>query len=351
MKFRARIEKLVRWTNVLLILCSFLAYLSPYVNPDKFWVLSFFGLAFPWLLLGNLFYVIFWLVKRKRYFLFSLGCILLGWNHVDSFVGLSMVNFAKAEKPLHVMSYNIHGLRSLQVKDAAQRDLKENAFLRFLIQDGPLDVFCAQECSRANESFIATSLQFPYFHRAGYSGAVIFSKHPIVDKGELKFKKSGNAVAWADLQIGEQVVRVYSAHLQSTSVSPLADKVMTEGDLQEKETWLNIKGMLGRVKAATQRRAHQAAALADHLAQSPHPVLLCGDFNDNPQSYSYRLLTRQLNDAFRKKGAGLGTTYAGSIPALRIDYILSDPRFRVNEHSIYREDYSDHYPVRASLSL
>jgi len=351
MAFRKRIEKLVRWTNVLLILCSFLAYLSPYVNPTQFWLLSFFGLAFPWLLLGNIIYVIFWLLKKKRYFLFSLGCILLGFNHVNTFVGLRFMESAEVPNSIRVMSYNIYGLRKINVKDSKLKDAKENQFLKMMVEDGPLDILCAQECMRANESFLATSLQFPYFHRAGYSGAVIFSKHPILDKGEFKFEKGGNACVWVDIKIKEKTVRVYNAHLQSTRVSPIADKVINEGDIQKKETWINIKGALSRVKTASQKRAAQAQMLADHIAQSPHPVILCGDFNDNPQSYSYRLLTQQLSDAFRQKGRGLGTTYAGKIPALRIDYILVDPSFRVNDHLIMRENFSDHYPVVSEVVI
>jgi endonuclease/exonuclease/phosphatase family metal-dependent hydrolase len=69
-------------------------------------------------------------------------------------------------------------------------------------------------------------------------------------------------------------------------------------------------------------RARQAEILREHIAASPHPVIVCGDFNDTPLSYSYRLMSKGLKDSFMEKGWGLGTTYAGALPALRIDYIL-----------------------------
>ena len=81
------------------------------------------------------------------------------------------------------------------------------------------------------------------------------------------------------------------------------------------------------------------------MNNSPYKVIVCGDFNDTPQSYTYNLLSENLNDSFKTKGVGFGTTYAGSIPALRIDYILTHEKIKVQSHKILKENYSDHFPV------
>ncbi|MEM8906288.1 MAG: endonuclease/exonuclease/phosphatase family protein, partial [Bacteroidota bacterium] len=96
-------------------------------------------------------------------------------------------------------------------------------------------------------------------------------------------------------------------------------------------------------------RAQQAHLVAEHVRNSPYPVMICGDFNETPLSYVYRILSAPLQDAFKQKGSGLGTTYAGKIPALRIDYILADRRLKILDHQILYKSYSDHYPVRSSF--
>ena len=38
------------------------------------------------------------------------------------------------------------------------------------------------------------------------------------------------------------------------------------------------------------------------------PVILCGDFNDTPASYTYRTVKGDLTDGFRDCGSGFGYT-------------------------------------------
>ena len=80
-------------------------------------------------------------------------------------------------------------------------------------------------------------------------------------------------------------------------------------------------------------------------------VIICGDFNDTPLSYIYRTFAHQRKDSFCEQGIGFGTTYAGNIPALRIDYILTDPIFQIETHEVYRFKVSDHYGVGSAISF
>ena len=77
----------MRWINLLLVLGTFLVYLSPYIPPHVFFPLVFPGLLFPWLILANALFFVFWLIVRDRYFLFSLGVIVLGFAEVSSIIG------------------------------------------------------------------------------------------------------------------------------------------------------------------------------------------------------------------------------------------------------------------------
>ena len=351
MSKRKRVENLFRWINVLLILATFLAYLSPFIHPGKFWIPSFFGLAYPWLLLFNIGFIIFWLSFKKKYFLFSLVTIILGWNHFDNFVGLRLFTKTYRKEHTTIMSFNLRALRSLNIKNKEKAKEKKNAFLKFIQQKGQIDLLCTQECTTSNQSFLTTALNFDHVFRPTRGHVVIFSKYPMLNSGQLIFEKSSNSCTWVDIKIKGEKIRVYNLHLQSTKISPIANKVIKEGDLQEKETWLNIKGILGRVKRASQQRAAQALKIAKHIKKCPYPIILCGDFNDTPQSFTYRVLSKGLKDSFQQKGRGLGTSFAGSIPALRIDYILLNPKFNVRDCSILKENYSDHFPVISQIQI
>ncbi|MEM1121891.1 MAG: hypothetical protein AAGJ18_15675, partial [Bacteroidota bacterium] len=98
-------EKTLRGLNLLLIGLTFLAYLSPFVDPATFWLFSFLGMAYPWLLFANMLFALFWLSSKKWYFLFSVGCILVGWNHFQSFVGLN-TPLPKNKDEITVMTMN-----------------------------------------------------------------------------------------------------------------------------------------------------------------------------------------------------------------------------------------------------
>ncbi len=82
-----------------------------------------------------------------------------------------------------------------------------------------------------------------------------------------------------------------------------------------------------------------------------YKIILCGDFNDTPASYTYNLLTKKLKDSFVEKGNGFGRTYAGKWPKFRIDYILHDENIKCVEHTVYKETYTDHYPISSKFIL
>ena len=338
----------MRWLNVLLILITFLSYLSPYINPESFWPVNFIGIAYPWLLLLNLLFVAFWLLRRNWYFLFSFACILMGWSHLTGFWGFHFFQ-ATTSQDINVMSYNIQYLQYVKGKpEIKERKLKEIA--TFLKAAQP-SVLCLQETSDYSVQMLKEELAFQHYYRAEKKGTAILSKFPLIASGIVEFGSNTNSCTWVDIELNKQTIRIYSIHLQSNQVSGLADHVRAKGDLQEKETWKDIKGMIGRVKRATAIRVRQAQLVKNHIATSPHPVIICADLNDTPQSFVYHLLSEQLCDAFREKGSGIGTTYAGAIPALRIDYIFISDHWRVSNYEVVKQKYSDHYPVISGLQL
>ena len=345
-----RVEFFLRWINVLIILTTFVAYLSPYISPETTWFISLFGTAYPWLLLGNILMVLIWIALKKKYFFFSLACIIMGWNHLNGFVGWHGA-LQQGSSSIKIMSYNSQKFPYLKAGYRKIDSVKTKEVLQFLATKGAPDILCLQEIDDYHVEPIMTYFGYEDFHKIRYYGTAIFSRYPISDKGRIQFDRKVNSCLWVDLFIEGQTIRVYSLHLESNSVSVETEKVMAEGQLREKETWSDIRSIFKKFKNTTKIRAQQAETIAKHIASSPHPVIVCGDFNETPQSYAYRLVSANLVDAFKVRGRGLGSTYAGSIPALRIDYILSDKKFKVTNHHILKKSYSDHYPVISSISI
>lgn len=275
----------------------------------------------------------------------------MGWGHVSSLFGINLSNEEKNEKAIKVMTYNAHDFHYLRaVKQKDTRKKREHELLDWVEKNKSVSILCIQEL-KGNWNFFK-EMDLPYKHRLRRKSASIHSRFPILDKGAIPFNKSSNSALWADLDLGNnKIVRVYSIHLQSSRIDKKEIDVVTEGKIKEKETWIGLKGMFSKFKNASIIRSRQAEMVIDHIAKSPYPVIVGGDFNETPTSYIYRLFSEKLNNAFQLKGDGIGSTYGGKLPALKIDYIFADPKIKILDHHIDRVPFSDHYPMTSRVLI
>ncbi len=250
------------------------------------------------------------------------------------------------------MTYNVHSLRYAGKPQEVDPEL-----LADIASERNCDLLCLQEApnykerlSRLTEVLSAqTRLKYRYSDSNGHFA--FFSAYPILDAETHYFPNRTNGYQCVDAHLGNAVVRIFNVHLQSNAVSQIAERVASQGNLKEKQTWLDLRGMMARFGRSARQRALQAEELADLVAQSPYPVLLVGDLNDTPHSYTWRTLTRALRDTYTVKGRGLGITYAGRIPGLRIDYILAGKAFDVLAHQTEKKGFSDHRAVWCKVAL
>lgn len=346
--FRYLVKNSVRIMSAAVVLLTLASYICPYINPAVFPWISFAGTAFPWLLLLNLFFCFLWAWRRSRFALYHFGMIVFGWQYVTGFIGFDAAKDTVPETAVTVATHNLGGLFRGQKRSEALYERTAAAYARFLQENGFPDILCTQETGGTFYRLLAQKMQYDYTFNLK-KGTVILSRFPMEGGGDIPFGKTANSTLWVDIRIGKQLVRVYNVHLQSNKVTNATEKVLEEGELEDKETWHDIGIVLGQVGRATGVRAEQAQRLSEHIATCPHPVILCGDFNDTPNSYVYRLLCKNLKDTFSKKALGLGTTFAGVLPLLRIDYILTDPAFRTYSYRTVHGRFSDHYPVFVEL--
>ena len=111
----------------------------------------------------------------------------------------------------------------------------------------------------------------------------------------------------------------------------------------------NILNLLQKLITAYQLRAEQALKVIEHMKQSPYEVVICGDFNDTPMSYIYNQFYTNYTDAFKNCSKGIGVTYAGKVPAGRIDYIFHSNILETSNFKIQREIFSDHKSISCKL--
>ena len=340
------------FTAFLLILC----YTAPYVSPLKSGWLAILALGYPFLLLINVFWLVFWLFRRSRAVYVSLGSIILGTSYIPTLIGFGKTTEIPSDA-IRLMTYNVRYFNTSIYSKEVKWIEQQNKIIAYIKEEKP-DILAAQEYSgkgrastkRADELLKAAG--FAYIHRGGKSSLAILSRYPMENKGVLHFQGSHNGAIYADLISPKGKIRVYSVHLQSTRLGRDADEVLKKDNLKSignKETQEKYYRIEDKLSTAFEMRARQAEILSEHIAESPYPVIVCGDFNDTALSYSYRLMSKGLQDSFIKKGWGLGTTYAGPLPALRIDYILCSKQFKIYSHKKQQKAISDHYALMSAV--
>jgi endonuclease/exonuclease/phosphatase family metal-dependent hydrolase len=359
LKFLKNISFTLLWyLNIFSALLLLLSYLAPYVSPVKNTILAYIALAYPFLLLINLFWLIFWLIRKSRAAYLSFLSIIVGLAYIPTLIGFAKNNPAP-KNAMRFMSYNVRYFNTSVFAKESKWIENQNKITTYIKENKP-DILAAQEFSgkgkastnRAEE--LLKSAGLVHIHKGGKSSMAICSRFPIVNKSVLNFQGSANGAIFADIETPEGTIRVYSVHLQSTRLGNDADEVLKKDNLKSlgsKETQEKYYRIEDKLSSAFAMRARQAEILSEHIAASPHPVIVCGDFNDTPLSYCYRLMSRGLQDSFMEKGWGLGTTYAGALPALRIDYILCGQKFKIYTHQKQKKAISDHYAVFSDLGL
>lgn len=344
------------------LLCACL--LSRYFNPVSFWPGGILGLLFPFIYLIHVFYFLYFGVRLKKQIILSMLGLIIGANTALNYFQLNEPDNT-VEDPLSVMSYNV---RVFDYYDWKGNKDGRNRILD-LMRGENCDIYCMQEIYfdskgdflsedslkrtvKSRNAHIEITKTLNQKKHFGYWGIGTFSKYPIVGKGKVDFPRKGNNVCiYTDLRIGPDTIRVYNMHLQSIHFGKEDYKFLQDLKAdKETEEIESSKKILRRLKRAFQRRGPQVDLIKASINASPYPVIVCGDFNDPPASYTYQQLAKGLKDAFREKGNGFGKTYNGIFPSLRIDYILFSESMRCAEFETLPEEHSDHHAVRAVIS-
>jgi endonuclease/exonuclease/phosphatase family metal-dependent hydrolase len=331
--------RLIFLLNIVLIGLTIVSLLASFVSPLTFDVPHLVSLFLPWFWVINLILVLFWLFVRDKRWKWSFLCVIVSIPWITRFVGFHF-NQKEQSDQINVITFNSKSI----FDDNPIRQYVNNWEQRL-----SCNIFCFQEVSENHLTDIQRSL--PDYNAYFNYGKLILTKFPISNRGQIRFDKSLIGCIWADIHIGGRSYRVYNIHLQSNQVSREAESIMHDVGVQNNRLLDRMKGMFLNYRESAKIRVRQARTLIEHISEAPYPVIICGDLNDTPFSYTYAIFSNHLKDHFKVKGLGIGTTYAGIIPGLKIDYIFTDENFSVTEHRILREELSDHFPVLSRMKL
>lgn len=370
-----RFRKIVRYTfagsNILIIALYLLACLVPFLDPGKLPYIALTGLIFPLLFLLLLLFTVYWLIKRSKWALLCIAVLLMGWQQVPVFFSWHTGKTFTAEKKpgtLRVLSWNLSGWGETARGDGISKlDTMVN-----LIKNSNADVICLQEFLYYKDSHYHDSIipalqemgyRYAYFAKQDYTGGMyttlvltgieIMSKYPITGSGKIFYDNNENAepLIYADITVNNSTIRFFTTHLESVRFG--TNDYAALHNLKNPAALNIVQSRVagGKLKIAYKKRVLQAKMLHQKISESPYPVIVCGDFNDVPNSFTYFTVKGNLQDAFLKKGAGFGRTFRFISQTLRIDYILADKKFDVLQYNSFHVPFSDHYPVVADFGI
>jgi endonuclease/exonuclease/phosphatase family metal-dependent hydrolase len=339
MKNLSAINKIIYVVNILMALVLLFSFSLPFLPPKTFSILSVLNLGVPFLILCNVLFFLYWLVKLKKQLFLSLFVIVIGYVFFGSLYKFS--SSKKIENPdnIKVMNYNV---RLFNLYDWIPEKNIDANIVEFIKKESP-DVLSIQEFhphSDVDFSFFKYKFENISGKKVKH-GQAIFSKFPIIKSGSVEFPNTSNNAIFIDIVKGKDTIRVYNVHLESLRINTQIESLRNE----------DSERLFNRVGTTFKMQQFQTELFLAHKKQCKYKMIICGDFNNTAFSYVYRQIKGDLNDAFIEAGNGFGRTYDFKFFPVRIDYIFSDDAFSVNGFKAFNQHYSDHYPIMATLAL
>jgi endonuclease/exonuclease/phosphatase family metal-dependent hydrolase len=331
-----------------------LSYLCCRIGPEKVWWIGFFGLAYFYLLVSNLVFIVIWTFgKKKKYLLISLLAVLPGWGVAGRNIQLWGKKLPEdlQNKSISVLSFNVH----MFLQKNGSRESGEPLHIVDFFTESQPDILCMQEFATNLQDEIGLRADMPYLHvelSHKMYGIATYSRFPIVGKQRIYSDRSVNVCMYTDVLVKDDTLRVFNIHLKSIGFSIKQWDLLENAIRMEYDTaaMTTVKDIIRRVAVTAVNRSAQVEIIRRYIRQSPYPVIICGDFNDPPVSYSYRQVRGNCKDAFVEAGHGISATYnIGQLSRQRIDYILHSPVLDAYDYQCPRVNLSDHYPVMCKL--
>ncbi len=346
------LDTMMLLVSIISLAALLLTLVTSHYDPAISWVFPIVGLFSPAIYILALLLALYWIIRwRWLYAIFLIIPLVIGAPQISHYAKIETKReFRPAPRRgvVKLMSYNVRSF----INDAGQSSTLD--MVDFLEQQRP-DIICFQEfaADRWNEHSAPDFMKS--FNLVKINELAIYSRYKIIESSSnlINADYDSGTGLWADLLVGEDTMRLYNIHLHSTTINNRDNEYISNMEfLVDTMSRNTLKGMLSRFKNTSIGRASQADTIAYSIAQTPHRVVVCGDFNDTPNSYAFRKISHGLQDAFQEAGVGYPHTFRGFMNILRIDYILVEEPTEVISYQIIDSVLlSDHLPVITTLKL
>ena len=340
-------NKLLYLSNIIFTILWFCAFLCPYINPKTFSLSPILAIGYPLLLFIHLFFLLYWLLQLKKASYISLIVLLASYFFcIPVYKTKGKFKALAKDNSFSIMSFNTQ----LSYYSGGQKNqVQENQtnIIHFLNQENP-DVLCLQEARKG----ISDHLNYQYKSVFRYNQ--IYSKYEIISSKEIEFDEpSSNNSSYADLVVHKDTIRIYNLHLESMHIANEEYQLFKEwnDELLDEQLQDKTQKLSNKINRATSIRIDQVRNIIESIENNPYPAVICGDFNDVPQSYVYRILNKGHKDAFLDAGKGFGTTFRQFFFPFRIDYILIDKLLSAYNFNVLNKNLSDHQAIRCDIEF
>lgn len=308
--------------------------ISGYVRPHHFKWVSLSNNILPGILIICGFLMIYWIFRKSWRLLIPLFSIIINTFTLLSFFQLrgeiKVLTYVN-EDIIKIVNYNLSGYIIQEEKNNGTKISK------FFIDESP-DIICLQEMKHIPIDSSQRMSRYIEHSDDSHIGLAILSRYKIIKKGTINFEDSPNRVIWADMSTDKGPVRIINIHLQSTRLA------------KRHATGESVFSSIRSIKDNNERRATQAETVRHLIDTTVHTVILCGNMNDTPLSYTYtKLKGENLIDGFREAGSKFGGTYRGMAGLFRLDYIFHSNEFKSVRYTTPDKEWSDHKPVISEL--
>lgn len=338
--------------NILTVLGMLFCAYSSYLDPVRHPVMACTGLAFPIFLILTILFLVFWLVVYYKYALASFLGMLCCLSTIHSFCPLNLFREEAPEGSIKILSYNVMGFEA----DHPDTPDNPNMILKYL-KESNADIICMQEYSaggRLKQSDIDKALSaytYKKHQKAGKNGSQLacYSRFPILSAIPVNYQSEFNGSIQYRIKIENDTILLINNHLESNKLTT-DDREQYVRMIKSPET-SDVKAssrmLLKKLAEAIPIRAQQADSIARIIGQHEgESIIVCGDFNTSPISYTHRIISENLKDAFTESGCGPGISYHKNGFYFRIDNILVSPNFKTYQCTVDNSvKNSDHYPI------
>ena len=357
-QIKSFVVNLIAGANVATILLMLLAGYSDRLNPEQHPILSVMCMIFPFFLLVNLLFLFFWLAVKWKKAWIPIAGFAAAYVPITLFMPLNMRQDIP-EQAIKLISYNVctyaGNYKYEQGFDTVFNYIKrQNA-----------DIVCLQEDVDTWRQFLMQRYEtiYPYndttiLHKNAqtFNGVGIHTRFPIIRKERIWYESNTNGSIAYYLNTGRDTLLVINNHLEGTHLS-LAErdnyKRILQGKMERDTARAESMFLIEKLGQNNAKRATQADAVHRYIeAHKQYPIIVCGDFNDTPISYTRRTIAQGLTDCFQETGRGLGLSYNQKGFYFRIDHVLCTPDLQPYNCQIDdKMDASDHYPVICYLKM